>query len=156
MDAQQKFNIERVLKEIDTLSTADKLSELRRYKAEWESLPAFMRLRPLQADFGAQVDAHIERFQHEIVSTPNVFKISNKTGAKSDLLQVFYALHKLNLIVKQEGGHPNQKEFLEEFGKFIGEDWKDPSALISQRKNETEDTKQNEVFEKLKMKWRGT
>lgn len=65
MDAQQKFNIERILKEIDRLNTANKLSELRRYKAEWECLPPLMKLRPLQADFGEQVDAHIERFEHE-------------------------------------------------------------------------------------------
>lgn len=153
MTPEEKYQIERILKEISDFPVSDKISKLREYKAGWQSLPDIRKIRPFETDFAKQIDAHIERFQHELGSTPNVFKLSEKQGAKSDLLQVFYALHKLHLIEKKTGGFPSQKEFLQEFGKFFGEDWSNPSALIAQRR-ETPDNKQDEVFDDLKKKWR--
>lgn len=150
----EKYNIDRILDEIKELQAADQIRELRRYKAEFLRLHPLARLRPLETPFDQQAEIEIERLQHEVSDTPNVFKVSSKSGAKSHLLQVFYSLHKLNLIEKKAGGHPIQKEFLEAFGRFLGEDWTTASPRLSQIKNDTLEDKQNVVFEELQDKWK--
>ncbi len=153
MSNEIKFSIDRILDEVKEQPIADQIRELRRYKAEFLRLPPLSQLSYFETPFPRQVDIEIQRLEHEVSNTPNVFKVSSKNGAKSELLQVFYALHKLNLIEKKDGGFPTQHEFLTELGKFLGEDWIKSSVLLSQRRTDTTVEKQNAVFEGLQAKW---
>lgn len=157
MTTVEKFNINRIRNEVKDLSAEEQIKELRRYKSDFLRLPTLSRVQLFETPFDQQADIEIERLGHEVSDTPNVFKVSSKSGAKSDLLQIFYSLHKLHLIEKKTGGHPNQKEFLEAFGRFLGEDWaeKSTSPLISQRKNDNDTAKQDSIFNDLKAKWHG-
>lgn len=101
MTTVEKFNINRIRNEVKDLSAEEQIKELRRYKSDFLRLPTLSRVQLFETPFDQQADIEIERLGHEVSDTPNVFKVSSKSGAKSDLLQIFYSLHKLHLIEKK-------------------------------------------------------
>ena len=64
-----------------------------------------------------------EQKLEETTATPKaktVFKLSDKTGAKIDLIRVLNALYELHLINKTDGQIPTKKEFMETMGEYLG------------------------------------
>ena len=61
-----------------------------------------------------------------------VFKVSEKKGAKTDLIRVLNALYELRLFNKTDGQIPTKKEFIETMGEYLGVDLSNYHSNLSQ------------------------
>lgn len=61
-----------------------------------------------------------------------VFKLSEKKGAKTDLIRVLNALYELRMFNKTDGQMPTKKEFIETMGEYLGVDLSKYHANLSQ------------------------
>jgi hypothetical protein len=61
-----------------------------------------------------------------------VFKLSEKRGAKIDLIRILNALYELRLIDKTDGQIPTKQEFFETMGEYLGVDLSNYHTNLSQ------------------------
>lgn len=77
---------------------------------------------------------YIQKFETE-TTTPKakpVFKLSEKKGAKTDLIRVLNALYELRLFNKTDGQIPTKQEFIETMGEYLGVDLSKYHSNLSQ------------------------
>lgn len=92
-----------------------------------------------------------EQSQVKNASTDNkaMFQLSNKKGAKIDLIRILNALYEIRLIEKSNGQIPTKQEFFETMGKYLGVDLSNYHTNLSQAfKNQSLEVNLI-VFEKL-------
>lgn len=82
--------------------------------------------------------------------TKPVFKLSEKTGAKIDLIRVLNALYELRLFNKTDGQIPTKKEFIETMGEYLGVDLSKYHSNLSQALQNQPLEVNLKVFEKMK------
>lgn len=171
MSKSDRYNFKYIKAELEnsTKSPRQKLDWLRGIKADYigEPLPMQQMLNlsmGIGFDFIRAIDAQIDLLKEDIKDTQNArlnqnfkgseaqFSISAKKGAKTDFLRVLYALHKLQLLELPNGEFPSQKQFFQEFGKLTGQNFDNPSSLLSQAKNVKQGT-DTQVFKKLIEEW---
>lgn len=66
------------------------------------------------------------------VAVKSTFKLSEKKGAKTNLIRIFNALHSLRFIVSQQGDFPNKSEFMKRFGDFLNIDLSNYDSDLTQ------------------------
>lgn len=74
------------------------------------------------------------------------FKLSNKRSAKTNIIRILNALYELKYIIKENGEHPEKKDFMESFGDFLSIDLSAYHSDLSQSLNETSLDANLEVF----------
>jgi len=63
---------------------------------------------------------------------PQLFKLSQRKGAKTDLIRILNAIYELKLIDKADGLTPSKQEFFEALGNFLGTDLSKYHSNLSQ------------------------
>lgn len=138
-----KFNFNEVKIHIDLLlSTKDKIIYLFSKKTEClQTLSdADTEKKKIKREFIKKCDLEIEMLKNILLLEENKtnaepmqqLKLSNKTGAKIDLIRVLNALSELHLIDKIDGQTPTKKEFFNAFGNFLGIDLSKYHSNLSQ------------------------
>lgn len=61
-----------------------------------------------------------------------IFKLSEKKGAKTDLIRILNALYELRLIDKMDGQTPTKQEFIQTMGDYLGIDLSKYHSSLSQ------------------------
>lgn len=77
------------------------------------------------------------------------FKLSGKTGAKTNLIRVLNALYELNLIELENGQRPTKEQFMQQIGGFMGVDMKRYEQTLSTALEQPLETNLK-VFDELK------
>lgn len=72
-----------------------------------------------------------EQLQSE-VSIKSTFRVSEKQGARTNLIRIFNALHSLKFITNLKGEYPNKVEFMKTFGGFLNIDLSNYDTDLSQ------------------------
>lgn len=89
----------------------------------------------------------------ELTTTPKakpVFKLSEKKGAKTDLIRVLNALYELRLFNKTDGQIPTKQEFIETMGEYLGVDLSKYHSNLSQALQNQPLEVNLKVFEEMK------
>ena len=136
---ENKFNFEAVKKKLESMKTAEeKIDFLRDKQTEYlQSIPIRFGFNNT---FDKQCEYEIENIKrkHQKRETPGkikeqtVFKISERKGAKIDLIRVLNALYELQLINKTNGQIPTKQEFFETMGEYLGVDLSKYHTNLSQ------------------------
>lgn len=79
-----------------------------------------------------------------------VFKLSEKKGAKTDLIRVLNALYELRLFNKTDGQIPTKQEFIETMGEYLGVDLSKYYSNLSQAFQNQPLEVNLKVFEEMK------
>lgn len=79
-----------------------------------------------------------------------VFKLSEKKGAKTDLIRVLNALYELRLFNKTDGQIPTKQEFIETMGEYLGVDLSKYHSNLSQALQNQPLEVNLKVFEEMK------
>lgn len=79
-----------------------------------------------------------------------LFKLSDKKGAKIDLIRILNAIYELLLIYKANGQIPTKQEFMSEFGNFLGADLSAYHSNLSQALTNQPLEVNLKVFEEMK------
>lgn len=79
-----------------------------------------------------------------------VFKLSDKKGAKTNLIRVLNALYELRLINKSDGQIPTKQEFIETMGESLGVDLSKYHSNLSQALKNQPLEVNVQVFEEMK------
>ncbi len=82
--------------------------------------------------------------------TKTVFKLSDKKGAKTDLIRVLNALYELRFFVKTDGQIPTKQEFIETMGEYLGVDLSKYHSNLSQALQNQPLEVNLKVFEEMK------
>ena len=133
------------IKFLDTIKT-----EYQQNKTGWEI--------SIGTPFDEQCELEIRKLQkifdldkiHSSSVSKSQFKISDKKGAKVDLLRIFSALYELRFVDKQNGELPTKKEFIEAVGEFLGTDFSKFQQDLSQAFKNGSIESNIGIFEKLK------
>lgn len=94
---------------------------------------------------------HLEGLQNKIISLTgkkihSSLKVSQKKGAKTNILRVLNALYELNLITGTNDFIPNKKDYFKEMGKMLNSDFSNYESSISQSLNNQSLEKNIEIF----------
>ena len=79
-----------------------------------------------------------------------IFKLSDKKGAKTDLIRVLNALYELRLFNKTDGQIPTKQEFIETMGEYLGVDLSKYHSNLSQALQNQPLEVNLKVFEEMK------
>lgn len=79
-----------------------------------------------------------------------VFKLSEKKGARTDLIRVLNALYELRLFNKTDGQIPTKKEFIETMGEYLGVNLSKYHSNLSQALQNQPLEVNLKVFEEMK------
>jgi hypothetical protein len=82
--------------------------------------------------------------------TKPVFKLSEKKGAKTDLIRVLNALYELRLFNKTDGQIPTKQEFIETMGEYLGVDLSKYHSNLSQALQNQPLEVNLKIFEEMK------
>lgn len=85
-----------------------------------------------------------------IAKAKPVFKLSDKKGAKIDLIRVLNALYELRLFNKTDGQIPTKQEFIETMGEYLGVDLSKYHSNLSQALQNQPLEVNLKVFEEMK------
>lgn len=88
-----------------------------------------------------------------LTTTPKakpVFKLSEKKGAKTDLIRVLNALYELRFFNKTDGQIPTKQEFIETMGEYLGVDLSKYHSNLSQALQNQPLEVNLKVFEEMK------
>jgi len=91
--------------------------------------------------------------EFETTTTPKakpVFKLSDKKGAKIDLIRILNALYELRLFNKTDGQIPTKQEFIETMGEYLGVDLSKYHSNLSQALQNQPLEVNLKVFEEMK------
>lgn len=139
-EKEDKYDFQKVKDHIDTLKTVkDKILYLTEKKTEFLQNDSGWVLFTGKS-FGEKCDLEIKKLKEilrieAISNKPKekpFFKLSDKKGAKIDIIRVLNALYELRLIDKTDGQLPTKKEFIETMGNYLDVDLSKYHSNLSQ------------------------
>ncbi len=153
------FVWEKTKKHLETLPTVkDKLKYLTEEKTLY-----LQHKHGWETDWGTpydkQCDLEIKKLKAiaELETTPAQtqtkpqFKLSKKTGAKTDLIRVLNALYELKFFLNNNEAEPlRKKDFMIKAGQFFGTDLSNYDAALSQARREQPLETNLKIFEEMK------
>jgi len=148
-EKENKYDFQKVKKHIETLTTVkDKILYLSGCWWEIET----------GTPFDHKCELEIRKLNEVLVleahtTTPKakpVFKLSEKKGAKTDLIRVLSALYEIRLFNKTDGQIPTKQEFMETMGKYLGVDLSKYHSNLSQALQNQPIEVNLKVFEEMK------
>ena len=78
-----------------------------------------------------------------------LLRLSEKTGARIDIIRILYALHELKYIEMPDGNLPSKVDFMNLFGEFLGADLSNYNNGFSQAINNSKFESNIAVFKKM-------
>jgi len=139
-EPENKYDFEKVRYEIENYEAVkDKIHYLLAIKTEYLQNRPMWDI-PTATPFDKKCDLEIAKLKElagmDSVSTTQKakprFMLSDKKGAKIDLIRVLNALYELRLIVKSNGQIPTKQEFIKSLGEFLGTDLSKYHSNLSQ------------------------
>jgi hypothetical protein len=88
--------------------------------------------------------------ENSISNPQQVFKISEKKGAKTDIIRILNAIYELQLIEKTNKQLPAKDFFMRQMGDYLGVDLSHYDVNLSQALSNSGMEANVEVFEKMK------
>lgn len=160
-EKENKYDFQKVKQHIETLTTTkDKIKYLIEIKTDYRQntdgwdVCAYNEGRPFDAKCDMEIDKLQRLFKLEAhTTTPKakpVFKLSEKKGAKTDLIRVLNALYELRLFNKTDGQIPTKQEFIETMGEYLGVDLSKYHSSLSQALQNQPLEVNLKVFEEMK------
>lgn len=156
-EKENKYDFQKVKQHIETLTTVkDKILYLTEIKTDF--------LQNVSIDFFSDIpfdrkcELEIEKLNKALkleahTTTPKakpIFKLSDKKGAKTDLIRVLNALYELRLFNKTDGQIPTKQEFIETMGEYLGVDLSKYHSNLSQALQNQPLEVNLKVFEEMK------
>lgn len=108
-----------------------------------------LRLAEIKTHYIKSLISKIENLTGTTKAKP-VFKLSDKKGAKTDLIRVLNALYELRLFNKTDGQIPTKQEFIETMGEYLGVDLSKYHSNLSQALQNQPLEVNLKVFEEMK------
>lgn len=154
---EEKYNFEKVKKHLETLpNTNSKIKYLTEIETEY-----LQNKTSLEIDFGTTFDQQCELeikklktlLELEFITNPptkQIFQLSKRKGAKTDLIRILNAVYELRLIDKVDGQTPGKQEFIEAFGGYLGIDLSGYHTNLSQALKNQPLEVNLKVFEEMK------
>jgi len=139
-EKENKYDFQKVKQHIETLTTVkDKILYLIEIKNDFLQNKNWWDLY-IEAPFDRKCELEIKKLNEVLklethTTTPKakpVFKLSDKKGAKTDLIRVLNALYELRLFNKTDGQIPTKQEFIETMGEYLGVDLSNYHSNLSQ------------------------
>jgi hypothetical protein len=139
-EKENKYDFQKVKQHIETLATVkDKILYLTEMKTDFLQNDYGWSIS-LEASFDKKCELEIKKLNEVLkleahTTTPKtkaIFKLSDKKGAKIDLIRVLNAFYELRLINKTDGQIPTKKEFMETMGEYLGVDLSKYHSNLSQ------------------------
>ena len=78
-----------------------------------------------------------------------LFRLSEKSGARIDMIRILYTLHELKIIELSDGSLPSKTNFMNLFGEFLGTDFSNYNNGWSQAINNSKFESNVAVFRKM-------
>jgi hypothetical protein len=160
-EKENKYDFQKVKQHIETLATVkDKIKYLIEIKTDYKQNTNDWDVWEYKdgKTFDAKCDMEIDKLQRlfkleTATTTPKakpVFKLSEKKGAKTDLIRVLNALYELRLFNKTDGQIPTKQEFIETMGEYLGVDLSKYHSNLSQALQNQPLEVNLKVFEEMK------
>jgi hypothetical protein len=139
-EKENKYDFQKVKQHIETLTTTkDKIKYLIEIKTDFLQNKSGLAL-DIGKTFDEKCELEIKKLKEVLkleahTATPKakpVFKLSEKKGAKTDLIRILNALYELRLIDKTDGQIPTKQEFIETMGEYLGVDLSKYHTNLSQ------------------------
>jgi len=139
-EKENKYDFQKVKQHIETLTTVkDKILYLTEIKTDFLQNKSGWDL-DIGTPFDRKCELEIKKLNEVLrlettTTTPKskpVFKLSDKKGAKTDLIRVLNALYELRLFNKTDGQIPTKQEFIETMGEYLGVDLSKYHSNLSQ------------------------
>lgn len=157
-EKENKYDFQKVKQHIETLTTVkDKILYLTDIKTDFLQNKSSWDL-DLGTPFDRKCELEIKKLNEVLkleahTTTPKakpVFKLSDKKGAKTDLIRVLNALYELRLFNKTDGQIPTKQEFIETMGEYLGVDLSKYHSNLSQALQNQPLEVNLKVFEEMK------
>lgn len=157
-EKENKYDFQKVKQHIETLTTVkDKILYLTEIKTDFLQNKS-SRVLDLGTPFDRKCELEIKKLNEvlklEAHTTPPKakpnFKLSEKKGAKTDLIRVLNALYEIRLINKTDGQIPTKQEFIETMGEYLGVDLSKYHSNLSQALQNQPLEVNLKVFEEMK------
>lgn len=129
----------------DYSAKANEIDELEHQFYESMGFVRWIKTELQRCEYIQKLEAH--------TTTPKakpVFKLSEKKGAKTDLIRVLNALYELRLFNKTDGLIPTKQEFIETMGEYLGVDLSKYHTNLSQALQNQPLEVNLKVFEEMK------
>lgn len=129
----------------DYSAKANEIDELEHQFYESMGFVRWIKTELQRCEYIQKLEAH--------TTTPKakpVFKLSEKKGAKTDLIRVLNALYELRLFNKTDGQIPTKQEFIETMGEYLGVDLSNYHSNLSQALQNQPLEVNLKVFEEMK------
>ena len=140
-ETENKYDFQKVKQHIETFETVkEKILYLTEIKTDFLQNKPYWDF-PFETPFDRKCELEIEMLNKIVgieahtTTTPKakpVFKLSEKKGAKTDLIRVLNALYELRLFNKTDGLIPTKQEFMETMGEYLGVDLSSYHTNLSQ------------------------
>jgi len=157
-EKENKYNFQKVKQHIENLTTVkDKILYLTEIKTDFLQNKSGWDL-DIGTPFDRKCELEIKKLNEVLkleahTTTPKakpVFKLSEKKGAKIDLIRVLSALYELRLFNKTDGQIPTKQEFMETMGEYLGVDLSKYHSNLSQALQNQPLEVNLKVFEEMK------
>lgn len=157
-EKENKYDFQKVKQHIETLTTVkDKILYLTEIKTDFLQNKSSWDL-DLGTPFDRKCELEIKKLNEVLkleahITTPKakpIFKLSDKKGAKTDLIRVLNALYELRLFNKTDGQIPTKQEFIETMGEYLGVDLSKYHSNLSQALQNQPLEVNLKVFEEMK------
>jgi len=157
-EKENKYDFQKVKQHIETLTTVkDKILYLTEIKTDFVQNKSGWDL-DIGTPFDRKCELEIKKLNEVLrleahTTTPKakpVFKLSDKKGAKTDLIRVLNALYELRLFNKTDGQIPTKQEFIETMGEYLGVDLSKYHSNLSQALQNQPLEVNLKVFEEMK------
>lgn len=157
-EKENKYDFQKVKQHIETLATVkDKILYLTEIKTDFLQNKSGWNIGR-GTPFDRKCELEIKKLNEVLkleahTTTPKakpVFKLSEKKGAKTDLIRVLNALYELRLFYKTDGQIPTKQEFIETMGEYLGVDLSKYHSNLSQALQNQPLEVNLKVFEEMK------
>jgi len=157
-EKENKYDFQKVKQHIETLTTVkDKILYLTEIKTDFVQNKSGWDL-DIGTPFDRKCELEIKKLNEVLrleahTTTPKakpVFKLSDKKGAKTDLIRVLNALYEIRLFNKTDGQIPTKQEFIETMGEYLGVDLSKYHSNLSQALQNQPLEVNLKVFEEMK------
>lgn len=157
-EKENKYDFQKVKQHIETLATVkDKILYLTEIKTDFLQNKSGWDIE-IGTPFDRKCELEIKKLNEVLkleahTTTPKakpVFKLSEKKGAKTDLIRVLNALYELRFFNKTDGQIPTKLEFMETMGEYLGVDLSTYHSNLSQAFQNQPLEVNLKVFEEMK------
>lgn len=157
-EKENKYDFQKVKQHIETLTAVkDKILYLTEIKTDFLQNKSSWDL-DLGTPFDRKCELEIKKLNEVLkleahTTTPKakpIFKLSDKKGAKTDLIRVLNALYELRMFNKTDGQIPTKQEFIETMGEYLGVDLSKYHSNLSQALQNQPLEVNLKVFEEMK------